>query len=435
MSESQVSEKIVHRKKFHSGCSTIADSLSQEEDAEGDYVDMGMHPALRGVDQGMANCSIHGRTTSKDRYLPFFADKVMSFSGLKTIKKLPLGVVCHRGHKPDACNQDDFFFLASKGTLVYGIMDGHGKEGDIISQFAQIHLPGFLLADGIEGLVAEGVNVEAKIAKAFTDTQALIETELQRECMDSGCTATIVIQCPTRGKLWVANVGDSSAVIARRPKGQKDRFTTECLTVDHKPHLPNERERIEAAGGEVTVPDPCTGLPSRLVTPKAGLAVSRSLGDTASSEYGLSCIPEVFSYDISDHTQEYFILVCSDGVWEFLNAKQAVQICGKFDSFEAQRAAEKLAHKAQLRWQEYDNSAVDDITVLLVHGGYDVNMFSQAPSKESTKETLMQIGDESEGWDRFHAYLKKRLSQPTQNNHLTCGLTYYSPRWAGTEVA
>jgi protein phosphatase 1L len=45
--------------------------------------------------------------------------------------------------------------------------------------------------------------------------------------------------------LWIANIGDSRAVVC-------ERGTANQLTVDHEPHTTNERKRIEKQGGFVS---------------------------------------------------------------------------------------------------------------------------------------------------------------------------------------
>jgi len=45
--------------------------------------------------------------------------------------------------------------------------------------------------------------------------------------------------------MWIANVGDSRAVVC-------ERGAANLLTVDHEPHTTNERQRIEKHGGFVT---------------------------------------------------------------------------------------------------------------------------------------------------------------------------------------
>ena len=48
--------------------------------------------------------------------------------------------------------------------------------------------------------------------------------------------------------LTVAHIGDSKACIARRIDG---RIQPEWLTIDHKPNMPNELQRIQNNGGSL----------------------------------------------------------------------------------------------------------------------------------------------------------------------------------------
>lgn len=68
--------------------------------------------------------------------------------------------------------------------------------------------------------------------------------EESRRIDKSGCCACIAYICGRT--MYVANVGDCRAVL---PMAVKAPWRT--VTIDHKPDLPRERERIEGAGGEV----------------------------------------------------------------------------------------------------------------------------------------------------------------------------------------
>lgn len=48
-----------------------------------------------------------------------------------------------------------------------------------------------------------------------------------------------------------------------------------------------------------------------------GLAMARSFGDYIASQVGVIADPEVFSFEMDENTK--FIVVASDGVWEFLS--------------------------------------------------------------------------------------------------------------------
>lgn len=48
-----------------------------------------------------------------------------------------------------------------------------------------------------------------------------------------------------------------------------------------------------------------------------GLAMSRSFGDIVASQAGVICEPEILSFELTE--EDKFIVLASDGVWEFLD--------------------------------------------------------------------------------------------------------------------
>ena len=56
-----------------------------------------------------------------------------------------------------------------------------------------------------------------------------------------------------------------------------------------------------------------------------GLAMARSLGDFAVKSVGVIAEPEVKVFEIEDDVDE-FLIMASDGVWEFIGSQEAVDI-------------------------------------------------------------------------------------------------------------
>ena len=77
--------------------------------------------------------------------------------------------------------------------------------------------------------------------------------------MEEGCTANVILIA--EGIIYCCNAGDARSVLCEKGKAVE-------LSKDHKPDLPMERSRIQAAGSQV-VDGKVNGR----------LAVSRAIGD------------------------------------------------------------------------------------------------------------------------------------------------------------
>ena len=181
--------------------------------------------------------------------------------------------------------------------------------------------------------------------------------------MYSGTTAVAVL---IRGqKLYIANCGDSRAVIGKR--NVNGEIVALNLSEDQNPNHPVEQARIEAAGGFVS-PPPEPGLSARVWLDadftQIGLAMARSIGDHAVSPVGVIAEPVVTTYELSDSDQ--FMVAASDGVWEFIDSDEAVSIVTRYLPSGADKACEVLIETAAQRWREYEGDYRDDITAVVV---------------------------------------------------------------------
>lgn len=340
-----------------------------------------------------------------------------------------IGFACKKGLKPESPNQDSFFIMKIEGQYsLYGVFDGHGRKGHDISNFVKDNLPKILLSQ--ENLHTDTMTA---LTVAFEKTQTLIEKATNMGRIDanrSGTTASVVFHDHRKGILYLAHVGDSRVVLGRQHgqlPGPPATWQGVDLTVDHKPDLPEERERIEKAGGMVLFDGGWNyrvyvkGKRDARGKRYPGLNMSRSMGDMAGCyDAGISAVPDVnrlavvkpppedpeqkpltqplpvnapgvpgdgarspperksscsshgskpsvTSYSI-DAAADRFLLLCSDGVWEFISSEEAVATIGQFRSEEAMDAAEHLASIAWKRWMnELGGEVVDDITAMVIH--------------------------------------------------------------------
>jgi len=121
------------------------------------------------------------------------------------------------------------------------------------------------------------------------------------------CGTTALVTLFLDNKCYVANLGDTRAVLSRGGKASR-------LSFDHKPEA--EEERIKGLGGYIigTVTKRVNGL----------LAVSRSFGDFFVHPY-LS--DEAYLHDFEISNEDEFLIMACDGVWDEISDERAVEIC------------------------------------------------------------------------------------------------------------
>lgn len=137
------------------------------------------------------------------------------------------------------------------------------------------------------------------------------------------CRCTAVSAVIVDRKLIVANVGDSRAVLCHEGKAVQ-------LSVDHKPNLFAEKERIESLGGMVIWAG----------TWRVGgvLAVSRAFGDRPLKKY---VVAQPYSTIIEELTVGHeWLILATDGVWDVITNEEAVQMVRQ--QGEPQKAASML---------------------------------------------------------------------------------------------
>eukprot|EP00929_Paragymnodinium_shiwhaense_P084180 TRINITY_DN4499_c0_g2_i1.p1 TRINITY_DN4499_c0_g2~~TRINITY_DN4499_c0_g2_i1.p1 ORF type:complete len:476 (+),score=64.79 TRINITY_DN4499_c0_g2_i1:74-1501(+) len=273
-----------------------------------------------------------------------------------------------KGHQE---NQDNFITSSNpSGTKCFvGVFDGHGEKGGRISEFSRNTLTKSLFNH-------RDLHTDPKVAleDAYDETERLIETQHLHEAAYSGTTAVVAYQ--HRDRLFVANVGDSRAVLGCIAGARGSELKAVDLSSDHKPSRPDEKRRIHAEGGVVqqsAVPVQTHGGGLRLVRmgPErvmdksgfGGLAVSRSLGDLSLRPY-VSSKPEVTERTLSE--TDKVLILGSDGVWDRLSSQEAVNIAAR--QADPIQAARMITNVARKRWQaETQGLLSDDITTVVVH--------------------------------------------------------------------
>ncbi|XP_041017505.1 probable protein phosphatase 2C 10 isoform X1 [Juglans microcarpa x Juglans regia] len=211
---------------------------------------------------------------------------------------------------------------------LFAIYDGH--LGDTIPAYLQKNLFSNILKEE-----EFWVDPQRSIIKAYEKTdQAILShsSDLGR----GGSTAVTAILINGQ-KLWIANVGDSRAVLSRGGQAIQ-------MTIDHEPNT--ERGSIENKGGFVS------NMPGDVPRVNGQLAVSRAFGDKSLKSH-LRSDPDIQNATI-ENTE--ILILASDGLWKVMANQEAVDIARKIK--DPQKAAKQLTTEALKRDSKDDISCV-----------------------------------------------------------------------------
>lgn len=296
--------------------------------------------------------------------------------------------VSQRGYYPhdlDKANQDSYVvcenLLGDVNSHVFGVFDGHGEFGDYCSYFAAEQFPVQFVSElhGYGGTQANDIN-----AVYHSHTTAFVNTnnKMHRADFDDTLSGTTGITVFISGdQLVCANVGDSRAIIARKIDGK---LRASHLSNDQTPFRKDERTRLKKAGAKIMTLEQIEGNepmhenwgtelgaeidevgdPPRVwdeTLEKPGCAFTRSLGDSVAESCGVFAEPELLHWGLSPDDQ--FIVIASDGVFEFITSQNVVDMVSKFkDPLEA---AKHVVSEAYRLWLTYDDRT-DDITCIII---------------------------------------------------------------------
>ena len=177
-----------------------------------------------------------------------------------------------------------------------------------------------------------------------------------------GDGSTGLIASLIRNKLYIANVGDSRAVLFMKNGEIKH-------TEDHKPDNPKEKKRIESNGGEVIEYKNVFRVRGNFQNyqpsnPRSyGLAVSRAFGDLHFKKW-VSSTPDIYQFKIDDVE---FVILASDGLWDVISNQEAVGFVA--DILKAGKTAQAVSETLVDKARDLEKTKVndsDDITIIVV---------------------------------------------------------------------
>ena len=278
-------------------------------------------------------------------------------------------------------NQDSYIIERNiNGILnfnIFGVLDGHGEYGHYASQFVSRYVISHIKNHPVIKKCDEPKEIYQKltlngyqiIANIFTDADVQIQKE-KFDVQNSGTTCIIVIQLEE--KIICANTGDSRAIMIYDTNYSDNLINTKIynLSYDCKPELPNECQRIYECGGCVeraVDENEQEGGPYRVWVygeDYPGLAMSRSIGDLDAKKIGVIPNPQIVEYTLDSNSK--YMLIASDGIWEFITNEEAMKIGNKFYlRNDATGLCNELYRESVNYWLKED-CIIDDITLIVV---------------------------------------------------------------------
>ncbi|CCI41941.1 unnamed protein product [Albugo candida] len=236
--------------------------------------------------------------------------------------------------------------------------------------------------------------------KSFEDAN----TRLHASMIDDSASGTTAICMLLENETaHIANVGDSRAVLATLSDGK---LVAQALSVDQTPYRTDERNRVVRAGARILTMDQLEGIaplhenwsdklngeideegdPPRVWSPYGsfpGTAFTRSIGDEVAEGLGVIAAPEVTSIHIS--RDDVFIVIASDGVFEFLTSQAVVDLVKSCE--DPYVACEKVVAESYRLWLTYE-LRTDDITIICVYFEFDAISDSPHARARATSEAL-----------------------------------------------
>uniref|UniRef100_A0A6M2EBG7 protein-serine/threonine phosphatase n=1 Tax=Populus davidiana TaxID=266767 RepID=A0A6M2EBG7_9ROSI len=289
--------------------------------------------------------------------------------------------------------EDQSQVFTSPSATYVGVYDGHG--GPEASRFVNKHLFPFMhkFAKEHGGLSAD------VIKKAFNATEEefchLVKRSLPLKPQIASVGSCCLVGAISNDVLYVANLGDSRAVLGRRvDEDKKKTVVAERLSTDHNVAVEEVRKEVEALHPD----DSHIVVYTRGVWRIKGIIqVSRSIGDVylKKPEFNRDPIYQQFGNPIplkrpvmtaepsivfrKLRSEDLFLIFASDGLWEQLTDEAAVEIVFKNPRAGIARrlvraAIQEAAKKREMRYNDIKKIEKgirrhfhDDITVIVIY--------------------------------------------------------------------
>jgi len=236
----------------------------------------------------------------------------------------------------------------------FTVCDGHG--GVQAADFVNNHL-----FDNIISCPNFMEDTEAAVLAGFEQTESAFRQYVKNEDIDGMIGTTVTAVLIIENQLFVANLGDSEAVLCT---GGKEVVLTEA----HVPSNPDEEMRVRRVGGSIVSDKRGT---KRLAHPTwnptlVNIGVTRAIGDyffkneeyVGTKQSGLIALPSIKKWNLTP--QDQFLVIASDGFWDVVKPREAIDYVNNNIELDSDTICKQLLELSSSRRSN------DNITVLLI---------------------------------------------------------------------
>ena len=283
-------------------------------------------------------------------------------------------------------NQDSFIIHRDinyiKNFNIFGVFDGHGFDGHIISNYIKENIIDKFAENPRINLLK---NLDEIYELIIKDNYKLIRdifNEIDNDILNngkefdvnlSGSTCTIIIQIGDN--IICANVGDSKAILVYEDSTNEiidndSKYKFIKLSKNSTPELNNEKMRIEMNGGKIIRLKNDLNQqfgPLRIFKKDKdipGLTITRSFGDKLGKSIGVISSPFINEYTLNKSVK--YIVIASDGVWQFMNEKDLIIYGTNFYKInDPDNFCKKIYYQSSELWQQ-NSCNIDDITLIVI---------------------------------------------------------------------
>ena len=342
------------------------------------------------------------RNSVQQNEMPMLNDKII----LSSVLSKP--GLCDEKEKT---NQDSYLIkenLFCLGFHLYGIFDGHGENGHLISKYISKFINDFYSEESNYANINDNTSSKKSENKIFLDNytkiiknqknnlDTMINSKISFDISQSGSTSLLLFL--TDNTLICSNVGDSECYLFNC--SEDDLWTFESLSKMHRPTDEIEKKRILEKGGEIHPYYDENGIfdgPDRIYVknkPYPGLSLSRTIGDSEGKKIGIISDPDISIKKIEENSK--FIIMGSDGLWDVIKPYDASRMVRSyFNKGDTDGACKVLLKKAEQMYKK-NNEERDDITIIVIFIGKP-NIQVAKDSNKYLHKIIENVNAENEG--------------------------------------